>query len=438
MVVVNETTEKVRADEIRARADIQQRQTLDQMPGFTAVLTGPDHVFAYVNEAYRRIGGDREYIGLTVREVFPDLADQEFFELLDKVYASGERFVASGLPLKLAQNSELSFIELLYEPIRSENGEVIGIFVGGYDSTEIHNAVTTLADRESFLSSVLQSSTDCIKVLDLEGRLAFMNEGGRKVMEINEFATVADCPWDSFFEGAAKQSALDAIAAARAVKASHFLAAADTAKGNRKWWDISVAPIPGPDGSPARILSVSRDTSELAAAQEQLRLQNGELGHRFKNMLTMVQAIAPQTFLMANSVEEGAQNFAARLTAFGKASEVLTASEWKRARLDEIIMSGLGVADSFRDRIDIDGPEVSLPGQAALALTLALHELATNALKYGALSDENGRVEIKWSQSTERERSVFHFEWKEIGGPLVAQPAHRGFGSRMIKRSLGA
>jgi PAS domain S-box-containing protein len=439
MVVVNEVTQEVLQDEMRTAAELRQRAMLDQMPGFAAVLTGPDHVFAYVNDAYREIGGEREYIGRPVRDVFPELESQGFFALLDQVFTSGERYVAHRIELQLSQNKESSFIELLYEPIRDDSGAVIGIFVGGYDSTTIHRAVANLAEREAFLSEVLRSSTDCIKVLDLEGRLTFMSEGGQKVMEIDDFAAVAECPWPSFWEGDGNSHAKDAIAAARAGQPAKFIAEANTFKGKPKWWDVSVAPILGPDGKPAKILSVSRDTTELVQAQERQRLLNGELGHRLKNVLTMVQAIASQTFRRASSVDEAAEAFAARLTAFGKATDILTATAWDEASLKDIVDSGLSAAEGFKDRIEIVGGDVVVPGQAGLALTLALHELATNACKYGALSNEDGKVRIHWQEVGDDNSSKrFRFDWKESGGPPVSAPQRRGFGSRMIERSLAS
>jgi len=200
-----------------------------------------------------------------------------------------------------------------------------------------------------------------------------------------------------------------------------------------------VSPILGTDGKPARILSVSRDTTELVAAQERLKLLNGELGHRLKNTLTMVQAIAGQTFRHATSMDEAATAFAERLTAFGKATDVLTTTAWESASLVDILASGLGVADGFRDRIAIEGGPATLPGQAGLALTLALHELATNACKYGALSNDEGRILIDWSLKRAPDgEDVFAFRWKETGGPTVIVPQSRGFGSRMIERSLGS
>ncbi|UUR07778.1 PAS domain-containing protein [Sphingomonas glaciei] len=437
LAVVNETTKEVLDEQIRSAEEARQRAMLDQMPGFAAVLTGPEHVFSYVNDAYRLIGGERDYVGRPVREVFPEFADQGFFDILDRVYASGERYVDQRVAIQLSQNTEISFIELLFEPIRNEAGAVIGIFVGGYDSTTIHRAVIDLAEREAFLSEVLRGSTDCIKVLDLDGRLTFMSEGGQKVMEVDDFAAIADCPWPDFWEAEGNQRARDAIAAARSGKSAKFIGAANTAKGTPKWWDVSVAPIFGPDGKPARILSVSRDTTELVAAQEQQRLLNAELGHRLKNVLTMVQAIASQTFRRAQSVEEVAEAFAARLTAFGKATDVLTATSWNEASLKDIVASGLSATQGFAERIDIEGGDVTVPGPAALALTLALHELATNACKYGALSNPDGRVAIHWDESGGQPGSKrFRFKWKETGGPPVSAPQKRGFGSRMIERSL--
>ncbi len=436
MVVVNETTQEVLQEQMRRAEESRQLAMLDQMPGFAAVLTGPEHVFAYVNAAFRMIGGERDYLGRPVREVFPELESQGFFDILDRVFATGERYVEHRVELQLSQNRETSFIELLFEPIRDISGTVIGIFVGGYDSTTVHKAVADLAERESFLSEVLRSSTDCIKVLDLDGRLTFMSEGGQKVMEVDDFATIADCPWPRFWEGEGNQHAKDAIEAARAGRPAKFIGAADTAKGTSKWWDVSVAPIFGPDGKPAKILSVSRDTTELVESQERQRLLNGELGHRLKNVLTMVQAIASQTFRRAANVDEAAEAFAARLTAFGKATDVLTATAWDEASLKDIVASGLSAAEGFKDRIEIVGGDVMVPGSVGLALTLALHELATNACKYGALSNESGKIQIRWEETDDRSSKRFRFGWKEVDGPPVSAPQRRGFGSRMIERSL--
>ncbi|MGW8281440.1 HWE histidine kinase domain-containing protein (plasmid) [Sphingomonas aurantiaca] len=295
-----------------------------------------------------------------------------------------------------------------------------------------------LAERAAFLSGVLASSTDCINVLDLNGNLTFMSEGGLKIMEIEDLNAVKGSPWSDFWQEDGNADAVAALAAARAGQPSHFVGKADTFAGTPKWWDVSVSPILGRDGTPDRILSVSRDATELMLAQEQQRLLNGELGHRLKNILALVQSIANQTFRKADSLEAASGTFSERLAALGKATDILTATAWQKASLRDAIEAGLTSIDGLRDRVTLDGPDIQLGAQLALALTLAVHELTTNACKYGALSNETGIITVTWAydQGYNGGDGRFRFEWQEIGGPSVSPPTRQGFGSRMIERSL--
>ena len=136
LVVCSETTAQERLRQQIAAESERQRLLLKQMPGFVAVLSGADHIYEYVNDAYVTISGPRDFVGRSVREVFPELKDQGFFELLDQVYSSGEPFVSGAMPLRLAGEDRERFIDLLYHPIRDNQGAVSGIFVGGYDATE--------------------------------------------------------------------------------------------------------------------------------------------------------------------------------------------------------------------------------------------------------------------------------------------------------------
>ncbi len=131
-----ETTEQIDAERRSAAEACRQQALLQQMPGFVAVLSGPNHVFDYVNDAYVAMTGERDYIDRAVREVFPELDGQGFYELLDGVYSVGEPFTARALPVSLAGEAQPRFLDLLYQPVRREDGSVTGIFVGGYDVTE--------------------------------------------------------------------------------------------------------------------------------------------------------------------------------------------------------------------------------------------------------------------------------------------------------------
>jgi PAS domain S-box-containing protein len=149
---VAETTQVVLADRQRAADTARQRRLFEQAPGFITILTGPEHSFEFTNAAYRRLFGDRGYVGKTVREVFPELVDQAFFELLDSVYASGKRFVADHIPIRFERaerGPEERFLDFIYEPVTDEAGRVTGIFVEGHDVTDAHWAEAALRESEA-------------------------------------------------------------------------------------------------------------------------------------------------------------------------------------------------------------------------------------------------------------------------------------------------
>lgn len=135
-VTCTETTQQVLSERRLIKERERQRLLLGQMPGFVCVLAGPEHRYEYVNDAYRKIAGERELLGRTVQEVFPDVAGQGFYELLDRVYRTGAPFAARAMPISLDREDGERFIDFLYEPIRDDAGDVTGIFVGGYDVTE--------------------------------------------------------------------------------------------------------------------------------------------------------------------------------------------------------------------------------------------------------------------------------------------------------------
>jgi two-component sensor histidine kinase len=162
-------------------------------------------------------------------------------------------------------------------------------------------------------------------------------------------------------------------------------------------------------------------------------LVTSELKHRLANLLTVVQAIARQTFKDADG--RLVDDFNARLSALSAAQALLIDAETKAATLNDVVALALAAHCTDGDRCSVSGPlEIRLDGRRAHALTLALHELATNAAKYGALSIEGGWVEVVW----ERADDAFEFVWREHEGPTVSPPTRRGFGSRLITGNLEA
>nr|WP_245198887.1 HWE histidine kinase domain-containing protein [Jiella mangrovi] len=177
------------------------------------------------------------------------------------------------------------------------------------------------------------------------------------------------------------------------------------------------------------------DANELIAAkeraeQQQRELQN-EMAHRIKNTLSMVKAIISQTMRHADTKEEAAVTIDQRIGALSSAQDLLRQTTYASASIHEVVRGGLKVHLESDDRVTVDGVHLDLPSQAALGLSLAIHELATNAAKYGALSNETGHVRISWRYEAD---GAFHFEWREEDGPEVVEPARRGFGSRLTNQ----
>jgi two-component sensor histidine kinase len=178
---------------------------------------------------------------------------------------------------------------------------------------------------------------------------------------------------------------------------------------------------------------VFRDVTDRRSAEEHRELLINELNHRVKNTLAMVQSIAAQTF---RSTDAGLRaDFEQRLLTLSSVHSLLTDESWDGAELHAVLRASLRphLVDG-RNRITLEGPDFRLRPKTAVALSMALHELGTNALKYGALSADAGRVALRWTTDDGR----FRLRWQEDGGPAVTPPGRTGFGSRMIEQGLSA
>ena len=297
---------------------------------------------------------------------------------------------------------------------------------------ELEAANRNLVGNSDLLRAVLAGSGDCIKVLDLEGRLQFMSDGGKRVMEVDDFSKLKGCPWPDFWEDDGHQQAVEALAGARAGKTMRFCGPANTAKGNSRHWDVQVSPIFGPDGAPSQLLSISRDITDEWAANERTKFLADELAHRAKNSFAMVIAIAQQTFLGAEH-RTPLETYTSRVVALSKGYDAVTATNSMNAEIRDVIEVALEAHE--RNRFKVSGPDLKLNPKQALSVTLAVNELATHAVKYGALSSVGGSVDISWSTS-HNEDAVFQFLWRERGGPTVVEPMRQGFGTRVIKDLL--
>nr|WP_293868368.1 PAS domain-containing sensor histidine kinase [uncultured Alsobacter sp.] len=208
------------------------------------------------------------------------------------------------------------------------------------------------------------------------------------------------------------------------------------------WMNLDYSPVLDETGQPAGVLAIVVETTERVLAERHQRLLIDELNHRVKNTLATVQSIAAQTFkgdgaLTPDAAGATRRVFDGRLVALSRAHDVLTRENWDGAGLhaivDQAVQAYLGEAEH---RFSIRGAPVRLTSKMALTIAMALHELCTNAVKYGALSKPDGRVSIAWEEVMSGQTRQLSLEWREMDGPPVAPPTRRGFGSRLIERQL--
>lgn len=188
------------------------------------------------------------------------------------------------------------------------------------------------------------------------------------------------------------------------------------------------------NGRPVSLSVQILDVTERRKAAETQRLLIGELNHRVKNTLATVQAIATQTLRHTLNPEHFSQTFSGRIQSLARAHAMLSAATWQGAQLEELIRDQLRLGTIDEARLSLSGPVVELEPQVALRLALVFHELFTNAIKYGALSSDTGRVDLRWTTEDEQ----LSISWTESGGPKVKTPTRRGFGATLIEQSIKA
>ena len=208
--------------------------------------------------------------------------------------------------------------------------------------------------------------------------------------------------------------------------------------GETRWVLRRAQVIRTPDGRPISMLGVALDMTERRDREEHIAFLMRELAHRSKNLVAVIQAIAHQTARYSNTISDFTERFSARLVSLSKTHDLLTGKDGKGAVLEDLVHTQIEpFVEGESKRLSVTGPAVVLDEPATQSIGLALHELATNAAKYGALSVPQGRVTIEWAlEDAQNGASPLHLKWRERNGPKVQEPTRKGFGHIVIERTL--
>lgn len=229
--------------------------------------------------------------------------------------------------------------------------------------------------------------------------------------------------------------AADALAGKSTFLENFPLAVDRDGTGEQAYFTFCYSPVLDADGTIVGFLDTVIETTETVQAQRQADVLNAELGHRIRNILALVGSIASQTLRSSASLAEAEASLNTRLRALASVQDFLRTGGRSDAEVHSIVATALAPHGLEDGRVSAEGPNVRLSEEKALALSLALNELVTNAIKYGALSGEAGAVQISWDAAA-TEGQDFRLSWRERGGPAVAAPRKAGFGSRLIQRHV--
>jgi PAS domain S-box-containing protein len=284
------------------------------------------------------------------------------------------------------------------------------------------------------LAAIVESSDDAIVSKDLNGIITSWNRGaellfGYTAEEVIGKPITILIPPDRIDE---EPEIIECVR--RGERVDHYDTVRRRKDGSLINISLTVSPVRGADGRIIGASKIARDITERKRAQEQQRLLVKEMKHRIKNSLATVQAIATQTL---NQHADERDAFIARLHALGNAHDLLTSDTWQTASLQAIVTQALKpFQEQHHERIAVEGPtDVWLDSTKSVVVAMVIHELATNALKYGALSNGSGHVSVTWERHFQP--NLVKFVWQEGGGPEISPPQRKGFGSHLIERAFG-
>jgi PAS domain S-box-containing protein len=314
---------------------------------------------------------------------------------------------------------------------------------------ELRKALAQQKSSEERHRRILESAIDYgIIAMDLAGLVTSWNEGAHRILGWTE-REMCGRSCEVFFTPEDRASNVPEIEMGVALTRGR---GSDERwhlrkDGSRFWASGEMMPLTDERGEPIGFLKILRDRTDFKNAQVALQaseataerdrsLLTGELEHRVKNTLALVQAIVGQSLRNAATPGDARDAIEVRLVALGRAHDILTKSNWAAAPIRAIVAAATAIHGAEPDRITAGGPDLKINARAAVGVSMALHELCTNAAKYGALSNDSGQVHVEWSIAGEGAGAVFHLSWRESGGPAVTPPTRRGFGTRVIQASL--
>ena len=416
-------TERKRAEEAT-----QRLASIVDSSDDAIISKGLDGIIRSWNSAASRLFGYEaaEVIGKPVTILIPqDRQDEETF-ILQQI-RRGER-IEHYETVRRRKDGGLIDVSLTVSPIRNAQGKIIGASKIARDITKRKREINAAL----LLASIVETSDDAIISKTLDGIIISWNKGAERIFgymaeEIIGKSIKVLIPQEYHEE---EDTILDRLR--RGERIEHYETIRQRKHGSLINISLTVSPVKDPQGKIVGASKIARDITERKRIEAQISLLAREAEHRTKNILATVQATVHLT--QSETIDEFKSAIEGRIQALANVHALFVESRWEGAHLNDLVTQELSpYCQDVEARTRIEGPDLLLEPYAAQTIAITLHELATNAAKYGALSVPDGRVHVAWSGG---EKAHLILRWTETGGPLVTSPTRKGFGTRVMERMI--
>lgn len=421
--------EALRDSDARLRSRLHELEAVYETAPIGIVVMDTALRISRVNRRFARIAGQPgdEPVGRLIWDVVPGLR-QQAEPIFREVLKSGRETRDVELTGQILASGEFTHDWLgHFYPLIGDDRSIIG--VGMMIEEVAQRRRNQRANAQ--LAAMVMASGDAIMCLSTDGVILTWNPAAERLFGYAAADAIGQCARILYppeaaaeFEGNYRRLRDGESLACDAVRRHRDGHALDVA--------VNIAPIrQGEDGPLVGLVAVVRDIREQKRREEHVRFILRELSHRTKNLLAIVQAMARQTAIKSESIEDFERRFSGRLQGLAHSHDLLVKEGWTGVSLKALVRTQLSsFLEPGDERLDVAGPHLRLKPEAAQPLGLALHEMATNATKYGALSVPEGRVTVRWEHDPEGRR--LRITWRERGGPRVEPPKTRGFGYQLV------
>ncbi|MBX9651114.1 MAG: PAS domain-containing protein [Xanthobacteraceae bacterium] len=394
-------------------------------------------IFRFANDACLAALGREsdEVIGHTNRSWIADEAEAAEIDAVDRhIMETGETIISEET---LCRGGKTLVLRSTKSPVREADGSIAGVMIVSHDITTEAIALRRLRDSEARFKAAVEAVEGIMWTNDARGQMRGPQPGWGALTGQSE-DEYAGFGWSKAVHPDDAQPTIEAwlsaVGSKRPFVFEHRVRRVD---GVWRRFAIRAIPVLDDEGEIREWVGVHTDVTEAREREDQIGFLMRELSHRSKNALAVVQSLARQTGRTSRDVDEFLKRFDDRVRGMAASLDLLVERDWQGVSIAQLLKSQIGhYLGDHEHRLVAEGPDLLLTADATQNLGLALHELSTNAAKYGALSVASGLVKIKWRiiAAEGDEPTLFEIKWRESGGPKVKKPARKGFGQEVVQR----